>query len=221
MTPQEREQLKNEVYEKHQKFFKEWQAVVEKQQEMIGDLLLTWIQAVKAIGGTFYEDVNDMYHSLEQKEMIIRKHALEDIFEKVTAGEPIHVGLDSSAQSSKNDYYANAALWDPRSGDNSGFYNAFMEGRASMNGVVGVMGFAKEAVEVHEVRADAKSVGNINRENVVSVQGDIRKEDLQFLLIRIPSFVMPEKMITDEDEEAMDDQVTKGQQPFVFRGFTF
>jgi len=57
------------------------------------------------------------------------------------------------------------------------------------------------------------NTGNINRESVRIVSGQIKKEDLEFIIVRLPKkFLSPEKLSEEEKNNNLKE---------VFRGFTF
>lgn len=172
-------------------------------------------------GGKFFKDVNGIYEKYARgaEPVIIRREDPLKVFEMVK-GKDIQISFDPEMIDEKEDKYANCALW-PYGPVNAttGLANAFLEGHSSAGPIVTVMGFKNnpEHMEVSEPEGKMASVGTISRHGVKIVAGDIKKEDLEFIILRLPAKFFDEKNLTQEERDKLKD----GRLREIFRGFYF
>ncbi len=163
------------------------------------------------------EDVSSIYRnylSKNEKPLIVRQEDPEKVV-KLLENEAIDLRFDSKVVADRGDKYANCAIWPHGVNPTAGMQNAFLEGRGMAGPLVTMI--ASKQNPKHNLVEDPKdkmlSTGNINRESVRIVSGQIKKEDLKFIIVRLPKkFLSSEKLREDEKNNNLKE---------VFRGFVF
>ena len=163
------------------------------------------------------EDVNSIYHrylSRVSKPLIVRREDPERVA-RLIEDEDIDLNFDPKVVSGRGDKYANCAIWPHGHSSTAGMKNAFLEGRGMAGPLVTIM--ASRQNPKHNLIEDPKNkmlnVGNIDRESVRIVSGQIKKDDLEFIIVRLPKkFLSPEKLTEEEKKNNLNE---------VFRGFSF
>lgn len=101
-----------------------------------------------------------------------------------------------------------------------------MEGFTNLNGVVTVIGF--DAYSKKDLIAMEDSVRNfhgLDRSSVRSYQGQITKDMVKFITLRIPGHLISEKYLTDAEIDSVDayrsqiERQGKGAPYMIFRTF--
>ncbi|NCT54493.1 hypothetical protein GW758_00865 [Candidatus Falkowbacteria bacterium] len=163
------------------------------------------------------EDVSSIYRnylSKNGKPLIVRREDPEKVV-RLIENEDIDLSFDPKVVADRGDKYANCAIWPHGVNPTAGMQNAFLEGRGMAGPLVTMM--ASRQNSQHNLIEDPKdkmlNTGNINRESVRIVSGQIKKEDLEFIIVRLPKkFLSPEKLSEEEKNNNLKE---------VFRGFTF
>jgi hypothetical protein len=170
-----------------------------------------------AHGATLTSDVNKIYHRYkagERDSLIVRREDPEKVA-GLMADQPIDLSFDPKVAGDRGDKYANCAIWPYGSNPVAGIRNAFLEGR----------GMAGPIVTLTAIRPNPKNnsiekpidhllkVGDIDREAVRIVSGQIEKDDLEFVLLRMPHEFFPKENMTEEEIKEKPIQ--------IFRAFNF
>ncbi len=133
------------------------------------------------------KELNKMYEYFLQKEeeLIVRREIPDKVFDLVHNEKPLTV---ESGQLGFSDY-PNCALFGGMSKDMQGLNNAFNEGWGEAGGVVLTIGFHKndEAMTVVELENEETINEKERRDKVRSFTGEIKPEDLAFVVMRIPN----------------------------------
>lgn len=169
------------------------------------ELAKVFIEYLSESGGKYFEDVGEMYESVKGENIIVRREDPRVVVDALAKDHSIELHTKPNT-----DPYPNAVEWNYDYGT-KGLENAFLEGLAQMNGIVTVVGFNPKHVKKVVIQNERKSVVNpggkiIDRSHVVSVDGTVPKEDIRFIVTKIPSRFLPD----DESE-----------QKYVFRGVLF
>jgi hypothetical protein len=132
------------------------------------------------------------------------------VLEAVELGKPLHISDETDS------HYANAVV--PVS---EGIKIAFGEGEAP--GPVRVMvgfgktliGFKTDHLSVSEIDFSESEIRDARERKYLCrhVSGDLKREDIRYLILRIPYAIMDPVRLTDEER--------KRTRPFVFRGVRF
>lgn len=157
------------------------------------------------------EQVSKIYKTLEDEQCLVRVENFTRIMEALELNKPYSVG-----ESANDSHYANAVIPDPE-----GIKLAFSEGQASgpLKLAIGLgkslVGFKTESgnLEVTEVDFSDDDMRDISRRKYLCrhVEGQITKEDIRGVVMRIPRQLMKDVLLTEQELE--------GTGQFVFRGF--
>lgn len=190
---------------------------LEKTNEVYGQLL----DFFQNKGGKYEEDVNAIYskYGLTNNPLIVRREnpiALMNMLQ----GKEIKMFFDPEVTGDRGDRYANSALWPHGPADKmSGIANAFLEGRGKAGPLVMVIGVKNNPknLELTIPEGALQEIGDIQRYGVRALSGSIKKEDLQFIILRAPSAFMDESTFTESEKE----RAASGKLQQIFRGFSF
>lgn len=174
------------------------------------------IEALRGSDGIFFDDVGSIYPLIEGR-VLVRRENVETVMQSLLRGENINInpmGL-----------YPNVAWWDMAHGS-EGLKNAFLEGRAHLNGIVAVVGFEpsdmlavvdqKDIPDEPGVFRGANGV-ELDRRFVASAHGTVESSDVRFVILRFPYQYFPEKEMTDAEIEG-GDKNPQGKLQYIFRG---
>jgi hypothetical protein len=174
------------------------------------------LDAIQNIHGVFFEDVGGLYPLIEGR-VLVRRENIETAMHGLLEEKDISIypkGL-----------YPNVAWWDMAHGS-EGLKNAFLEGRAHLNGVVAVLGFEPSAtlavVDQKDIPDEAgvfqgADGADLDRRFVASAHGIVSHNDLRFAIFRFPYQYFPEDKMTDAEIEG-GDKNPQGKLQFIFRG---
>lgn len=171
-------------------------------------------------GFTEHTDPNEVYTSLNSGFYTVRREDPRKIFPLLSKSEGYTIDF-------KDDRYANCVTWNPSQDGPKGIYNAYMEGFTSMNGVVSVICFEQE--ESDDIIAVNDSVQNfygLDRQRVRSYRGQVTKNKVKFINLRIPGHLFPEENMTETELDAVDeytdaiDRGVKVQPVMIHRSYT-
>lgn len=168
-------------------------------------------------GGEFETDVTKIYRQFGNSHdtpLIVRRDDPEKVL-ALSEGHDIELAFDPKVTGEGGEKYVNCSIWPYGRDYVSGIRTSFNEGRSSAGPIVMMIGVSQNANnnKIEETDASALSVGDIQREAVRIVSGSLKKEDLKFILIRVPIGYFPNENLTDDERKP---GVTQ-----IFRGFTF
>lgn len=194
---------------------------ISNKQETIFDFFKS---ALESAGGKYFENINDLYKLFNQKNYLVRREDPKKIAYLVGKNQPIKVSLDKEI----NNEYGNCVSWNYSQGSR-GISTAILEGHGELNGLVTIIGFEpnNNATINHNISKNPGQAGT-DRALVRAMEGDIRFEDIKFIILRAPAINFPEDEMSDQEKEAFDDFIDNESQnkpkksiPQIFRGFTF
>jgi len=144
---------------------------------------------------------NDILKLSTEENVVVRSEAPEKVWSIFDKGEEEIEKLEGVSAK-----YANAILWNPKKGLEA--INPVYEGRRSLEGFFTTVGFKPSEVVVSPVDEETyqqKSALSLRKgygfENFCHIDGNINKEDIKFLLTRMPAKYFPEEEMTDEELE--------------------
>ncbi|MFZ2832139.1 MAG: hypothetical protein WAZ40_03215 [Minisyncoccia bacterium] len=174
------------------------------------------LDAIQNIPGVFFEDVGGLYPLIEGR-VLVRRENIETAMHGLL--EDKDISIDPKG------LYPNVAWWDMAHGS-EGLKNAFLEGRAHLNGVVAVLGFEPSAtlaiVDQKDIPDEAgvfqgADGADLDRRFVASAHGVVSHNDFRFAIFRFPYQYFPEDKMTDAEIEG-GDKNPQGKLQFIFRG---
>lgn len=172
-----------------------------------------------ATDGVFFEDVGAMYPLIHER-VLVRRESVETAMHSLLEDEDITIDPKG--------LYPNVAWWDLAHGS-EGLKNAFLEGRAHLNGVVAVLGFEpSDALVVVDQKDIPDEPGvfrgadgtDLDRRFVASAHGIVSRDDMRFAIFRFPYQYFPEDEMTDAEVEG-GDKNPHGKLQYIFRGIYF
>lgn len=172
-------------------------------------------------GAEYFENISDMYdHYIQKNEsLVVRKEDPIKLL-KLLDGEKIEMTFDPEVVDNRGDKYANSALW-PNGPVNatSGIGNAFAEGRGMAGPIAMVAGIKNNSsgIKIEDPEDKMDFVGDLYRGNVKILSGNIHKEDLEFVVLRIMAKFVSEDILTKSEIEKLKD----GKLEQIVRGFKF
>lgn len=192
--------------------------LVENAQES-KEVINNFIDYMSHVKGSHFNDVGAMYPLLAGEDLFVRREDPRVVVQAFSDELPIEIHHKQGTEP-----YPNAVEWNYQYGTH-GLENAFLEGRAQLNGIVTVIGFKPQHVKKTEVNRVEPSVVQpggrvIDRNHVVSIDGAVPKEDIRFVVMKIPKKLMPGIYLTEE-ETTQDDVGGKGNPKYIFRGVLF
>lgn len=168
-------------------------------------------------GAEFVTDVNDIYKEYKDSysnPLVVRREDPEKVTE-LAEGMNLDLRFDPKVSRDRGDKYANCAIWPYGKNPVAGIKNAFLEGRGMAGPIVALTGINpnKEKTELDKPENAQLKVGDIEREAVRIFSGEVSKEDLRFIILRIQKNFFPEENLTEEEKKTESKQ--------IFRGFEF
>lgn len=169
--------------------------------------------------GTFFEDIGSMYPLIKER-VLVRRENVETVMHNLLDNEDINIDPKG--------LYPNVAWWDIAHGS-EGLKNAFLEGRAQLNGVVAVVGFEPSgmlAVVDQKDIPDEPGVfkgsdgAELDRRFVASAHGTVSHDDIRFVIFRFPYQHFPEVKMADSEIEG-GEKNPSGKLQYIFRGVYF
>jgi len=153
-------------------------------------------------------DVTALYNEMSRENILARVEDIVKVIKCITTGQPIAVG------SSSNKHSANSVTSDPE-----GLRIAMAE--AGVTGPIRLLvgldvktliGFKNDHLQVSEIGKDEFDIRDTELRSAYCryVSGEIRKEDIRYLIMRIPRKMFPEEKMSEEE------LVQQGN--FIFRG---
>lgn len=175
--------------------------------------------ALRESPGVFYEDVGAMYPMVHER-ILVRREDVETVMHSVLEGNNIDIDPKGT--------YPNVAWWNVARGS-EGLKNAFLEGRAHMDGIVAVVGFEQnDTLSVIDQKDIPDEPGmfrgadgtELDRRFVASARGAVRSDDVRFVVFRFPYHQFPESEMLDSEIEG-GDKNPHGKLQHIFRGILF
>ncbi len=192
---------------------------LEKRQELVRYALETLKDSFAESGGSYHQDINEVYEIAQGNSLIVRRHDLEKLVEAITN----HTDLEISPDPNVGEAYPNCAEWKYDLGPR-GLQNALLEGHAQLGGLVTVAGFKKGgSLEIKSVNTE--NISGLDRDLVRFVRGRVHPEEIEFIVLRIPATLLPQGELTPFEQKMLEREVKKPKERQkiiqVFRGFTF
>jgi hypothetical protein len=153
------------------------------------------------------EDVSEIYGAMQRENLLARVENIESVMECIDADKPIHVG-------SPDKHYANSVAPDPE-----GLRIALAEADAPgpVRFLIGLdakslIGFKSDHLEVSEIDDNEFDLRDTSMRKAYCrhVKGEIRHEDIRYIVLRIPRKLFPADHLRDSERGV--------QTPFIFRG---
>lgn len=174
------------------------------------------LEAIRDSKGNYFDDIGLMYPLIHER-VLVRRENIETVMHNLLENKDINIDPKG--------LYPNVAWWDIDHGS-EGLKNAFLEGRAQLNGVVAVVGFVpsetlmvvdqKDIPDEPGVFLGAKGE-QLDRRFVASAHGNVSQSDIRFAIFRFPYQHFPESEMTDAEVEG-GDKNPQGKLQFIFRG---
>jgi len=173
-------------------------------RETIGSLL-TLIE--EDVNGHFLDDVSSLYEGMAEDQCLARIERLSRVLEMIEGAKGIEIG-------DAEEHYANAVVPEPE-----GLKIAYSEGQAP-GPVRSVIAFGKTMVGFKTDHIQVDRIDYNGGDDLRDVQqrmhlcrhvhGTLQKEDIRYLIMRIPKGMVKDELLTALDKQS--------NSPFVFRG---
>ncbi|MBU6232011.1 MAG: hypothetical protein KGI45_01890 [Patescibacteria group bacterium] len=173
-------------------------------QEKIGVLLRS---IEEDTGYSFESDVGKFYNDMKRENCLVRVERLSRVLETVEMEQPLTISDEDES------HYANAVI-----PETEGIKIALSEGQAPgpIRIVVGfgktIIGFKSDHLKVDEIDFSETDTRDAQERRYLCrhVTGELDKDDIRYLIIRIPSHLVSEDLMTETEK--------KRRLPFIFRG---
>lgn len=174
------------------------------------------LEALRDSEGIYFDDIGLMYPLIKER-VLVRRENVETVMHNLLESKDINIDPKG--------LYPNVAWWDIAHGS-EGLKNAFLEGRAQLNGVVAVVGFKPSdmlAVVDQKDIPDEPGVfrgadgADLDRRFVASAHGTVSRDDMRFAVFRFPYHYFPENEMMDTEIEG-GDKNPNGKLQYIFRG---
>lgn len=179
-------------------------------------------QTLLEAGGTYHEDVNEVYEAARGTTFLVRREDPEKVLLALTE----HQDLEINPKPTLGQIYANCAEWRYDIGDR-GLKNAFLEGHAELGGLVTVVGFKKgNDIEIAPVESNQELGSSILDHDLVrAAQGYVHPDEIKFVVLRIPAGYLTEDNMSAREKKIISAELAKPQDQRkviqIFRGFAF
>lgn len=170
---------------------------IEQRRKIIGDLLDEFADTLGAEGLEMDNETEKLFKTIAQRpNSIIRQERFDSVI-KLLKGEKINLSFPEGT------LYANAAVFGP---NGEGLEIAFNEGRASGYGITSAIIIDPATKEGHpslEVSKINQSQCELrDRSACRAISGVITKENIKYIVVRIPTKLVPKNYITPDEEES-------------------
>lgn len=152
-------------------------------------------------------DVTSIYNEMSKDNLLARVENIESVIECIDSDKPISVG-------SIDKHYANSVAAVP---DGLRIAMAEADAPGPVRLLIGLeakslIGFKGDHLEVNEIDDNEFDLRDTNLRKAYCrhISGEIRREDIKYLVLRIPRKLIPEEELLPEEEAK--------PAPFVFRG---
>jgi len=185
----------------------ELEQATDKGDEILKSKLKAFLESMELDLNVHYTDnANELYARMREENCLVRVEKLSRVLETLELDKDLHI-------SDEDEYhYANATLPIPE-----GIKIAFAEGQAP--GIVRIavgfgktiIGFKTDNIEVSEVEFSNRVDSEERRYLCRHVVGDIKREDIISVVMRIPRHLMEDSLLNEKELES--------KSPFIVRGF--
>jgi len=185
----------------------ELEKATDQGSEILKSKLKAFLESMEKDLNVHYTDnANELYQRMREENCLVRVEKLSRVLETLELGKDLHI-------SDADEYhYANATLPVPE-----GIKIAYAEGQAP--GIVRIaigfgktiIGFKTDNIEVGEVEFSDRIDAEERRYLCRHVSGDVRKQDIISVVMRIPRHLMEDSMLNEKELES--------KSPFIVRGF--
>lgn len=192
-------------------------------KEKIEETFMDMCKYFQLCGGRMTEDVSDIYRSYirDNSSLVVRRESPESVVDIASGGEK-KIHFDENVAAGRGDKYANCAIWPYGSSPVAGIKNAFLEGKSFAGPIVSLMAINLKGgnLTVEEAKDKIMNIGNISREAVRVLDGVIKKENLEFIILRLPYNFFPKEMLTKIEIED-GEKANKEKELCQFLGLLF
>jgi hypothetical protein len=153
--------------------------------------------------GWSYYYPDDIKKLCGNRSYIIRRENPEKVIKMVIDNERFSVECDEDV----GHKYTNCAVGEIEFGSKA-LHNAFLEGRENLGGMVFVNVIKpNKKIELSDVPQDLSfgKIGGYDRTQIKTMEGLVDPEDVQLILVRIPSTHFPEELMNERELEALDE----------------
>lgn len=164
-------------------------------------MVVSWLNLLKEAGGKFYNDMNSFYESLDSSVLYVRREHPLRIFNTLENNENLQISFDHSKNSNKP--YENSVRWNKSYGS-KGIDTAFIEGTAELHGISTLMGFESDNAIIHDVPKN-NTFKTTDRNLVVSFEGTVSRENIKFIILRIPLLYCPDFILSEDEKEEKEE----------------
>lgn len=190
----------------------------EEQHELATQTFEEIQKALLAYGFTESDNLAEVYKSLPQETMIVRRENPEVLPDLFTKGS-YEIGFVGDQE------YANCVEWKPSDGVLN-MQNAYHEGYGQKNSIVTVVGISKKSgLEVKRLDESVQDFYGLDRRGVRSTHGEVAPSNLLFVSLRIPITHLHESLLTEDELDRKYEYmelIKGGKRPdpiFVHRGY--
>lgn len=175
--------------------------------EEMRELVSSFFEELMGLDIELTPDVTALYQEMEERHDLVRLEQIKKVMEAVLERKPIAIG-------GGEDHYANAVV-----PDNEGLKIALSEGEAPgpVRLLVGfdiksAIAFNPAGLEVSDIEQSEMDIRNQNIRAALCrhVSGELKPEAIEYLIMRVPRHLFPDKLLTAEE--------SKSKTGFVFRG---
>jgi hypothetical protein len=162
-------------------------------------------------GGEFSSDINNVYKKYQSNynnPLVVRREDPEKVAQLVD-GKDIDLKFDPKVTGDRGDKYANCAIWPYGKNPVAGIKNAFLEGRGMAGPLVTLTAVKANPnnTSIEKPKDFKIKVGDIEREAVRIFSGNINKEDLKFIILRIQKDFFPQDNLAEEEIKTNPKQI--------------
>lgn len=169
--------------------------------------------ALESFGAIEYQDLQELLDRVASEDCFVRREDPTRI-KRLLEGEALVLSTEGKG-------YANATRWEDGIA-NECLTTAFLEGRMDYHGLVTVAGYDRRALSEQQITGGMDANPLHNPRVVCSVEGIIHRQDLRFLIIRVPAqrFSVAEMTEEERDEfEEWKEQAPPKRPLYLFRAF--
>lgn len=175
-------------------------------QEHLGELL---VSIETDIGQPLTSDVSAIYKDMYERQCLARIEQLSRVLESIELHKPLAISDEHES------HYANAIV--PTT---EGLHIAFSEGQAPgpVRAVVGfgktLVGFKTDRIKVEKIDFSETVVNNAEERRFLCrhVSGILDSNDIRHMVLRMPSALVPEHVLTEDERKKKRDFIFRGMQ---------
>ncbi len=171
----------------------------DKKGEIVAETFHFFKDFLEQSGFAEHTSPTETYQHLGDQNLVARREDPRNIFPLLSSEEGYEIDFEDAR-------YANCVAWNPAADGPKGLYNAYMEGFASMNGVVSIVAFEQQ--DGDDLIAMEDSIQNfygLDRSRVRSYKGSVTNNRIRLINLRIPGHLFPETEMTEDELNAVDE----------------